>query len=132
MSLRFPGMQVKPLFPSRRTTILPCGSVSTILAVLATFAGPADIARAILACVESSAALWAAMCRGIPSMSIIAAINIRKVILSFVNVIWGPFAPCRHCLTTSVLKPLIECLHLLHGVGRKQVINGYVGWGDQN
>jgi hypothetical protein len=46
-------MQVNPLFPSRRTTILPCASVSTILAVLATSGGPADIARAILACVES-------------------------------------------------------------------------------
>jgi hypothetical protein len=48
-----PGMQVKPLFPSRRTTLSPSVSVLTILAALATLAGPADIARAILTSVES-------------------------------------------------------------------------------
>jgi hypothetical protein len=53
IALGFPAMQVKPLFPSRRTTLLPCVSVSTILAALATLAGPADIARAILTSVES-------------------------------------------------------------------------------
>src|SRR5271156_3231826 len=46
-----PGMQVKPLFPWRSTTVLPCASVSTILAERAISVGPADIARAILGCV---------------------------------------------------------------------------------
>jgi hypothetical protein len=46
-------MHVKPLLPSRKITLLPCASVSTIRAALATLAGPADIARAILTSVES-------------------------------------------------------------------------------
>src|SRR5580704_14471842 len=74
-TLRFPGMQVKPLLPSRRTTNFPCASVSMILAAFATFIGPADIARAILTCVESSPAVadllfkdvvWAEPRRSIP------------------------------------------------------------------
>jgi hypothetical protein len=47
-------MQVKPLLPSGRTTVLPCVSGSTILADFATSVGPADIAQAILTCVELS------------------------------------------------------------------------------
>src|SRR5579864_4495013 len=56
-TLRFPGMQVKPLFPSRSTVILPFASVSTILGAFATSVGPADIARAILTCVEPAPTL---------------------------------------------------------------------------
>lgn len=51
--------------------------------------------------------------------------------------------PSRHCyrvkfqhiclsFDNSVVKPLIEFMHLLRGVRRKQLINGYVGWGDKN
>jgi len=49
----FPGMHVKPLLPSRKITLLPWVSVSTIVAAWATLAGPADIARAILTSFES-------------------------------------------------------------------------------
>jgi hypothetical protein len=42
------------VLPSRRTTNLPWESVSMILAALATFIGPADIARAILNFVGTS------------------------------------------------------------------------------
>src|SRR6185436_3028026 len=52
-----PGMQVNPWLPSRSTTILPCGSLSMILADVAILVGPADIARAILASVLSPASL---------------------------------------------------------------------------
>src|ERR1700678_2517355 len=48
----FPGMQVKPLFPSR-STVVPRPSVSTIRADFATSAGPADIALATFACAVS-------------------------------------------------------------------------------
>src|SRR5580658_7031460 len=57
MTFGLPGMHVKPLLPSRRTTVFPFESVSTILADFATSAGPADIARAILACVVSPATI---------------------------------------------------------------------------
>src|ERR1700726_1425438 len=60
----FPGIHVKPLFPSRSTTI-PCAFVSMILADFATPAGPADIALAIFVCVVSPASvgeLWSAVC----------------------------------------------------------------------
>ena len=50
ITLEFPGIQVKPLLPSRRTTVLPSASVSIIRADLAMSSGPADIARAILPC----------------------------------------------------------------------------------
>src|SRR5580700_4515116 len=50
-----PGIQVKPLLPSRSTTILPRASVSTILAELAISVGPADMARAIFTCAVSFA-----------------------------------------------------------------------------
>src|ERR1700693_4768969 len=50
-----PGMHVKPLLPSRRVTLLPCGSVSMICADLEMLSGPADMARAIFSCVVSSA-----------------------------------------------------------------------------
>jgi hypothetical protein len=49
MTFGFPGKHVKPLFPSRTTTVLPCESVSTMRADLAISGGPADTARAILA-----------------------------------------------------------------------------------
>src|SRR5262249_17738 len=52
MTVGFPGMHVKPLFPSRRTTTFPCASVSTMRANLAISGGPADIARAILDCTD--------------------------------------------------------------------------------
>src|SRR6267154_4931861 len=48
----FPGIHVKPLFPSRRTMV-PCASVSTMRAAFKMSAGPADNARAILACAVS-------------------------------------------------------------------------------
>src|ERR1700757_655767 len=51
-----PGMQVKPLLPSRRTIVFPVASLSIILADRAMSSGPADIALAILACVASAAA----------------------------------------------------------------------------
>src|SRR5215831_20065010 len=51
-----PGMQVKPLLPTRRTIVFPFASVSIILADRAMSSGPADIALAILACVASAAA----------------------------------------------------------------------------
>jgi hypothetical protein len=47
---------VNPLFPSRSTTV-PCAFVLIILAEFATSAGPADIARAIFACVVSPASV---------------------------------------------------------------------------
>jgi hypothetical protein len=53
MTFGLPGMHVNPLFPSRSTTVFPFEAVSTILADFATSAGPADIARAILASVVS-------------------------------------------------------------------------------
>src|SRR5215475_2301657 len=56
----FPGMQVKPLVPSRTTTIFPCVSVSTIRADLAISGGPADIARAIFTCTDSKSSAAAA------------------------------------------------------------------------
>jgi hypothetical protein len=40
------GKQVKPLLPSRSTTMLPRAPVSTILADFATSVGPADARRA--------------------------------------------------------------------------------------
>jgi len=43
-------MHVKPLLPSRSTTMLPCASLSMIFADFAMSAGPADIARAIFVC----------------------------------------------------------------------------------
>jgi hypothetical protein len=46
---RIPGVHVKPLLPSRSTTVFPCESVSTMRADLAISVGPADMARAILA-----------------------------------------------------------------------------------
>jgi hypothetical protein len=46
-------MHVKPLLPLLKITLLPCASVSTIVAALATLAGLADIARAILTTFES-------------------------------------------------------------------------------
>jgi hypothetical protein len=49
------GMHVKPLLPSRRTTRLPCASVSMIRADSEMLSGPADIARAIFSCVVSPA-----------------------------------------------------------------------------
>src|SRR5258708_1383431 len=60
----FPGIHVKPLFPSRSTTA-PRPSVSTIRADFATSAGPADIARAISDCAVSPefvAELCSAVC----------------------------------------------------------------------
>jgi hypothetical protein len=44
----FPGIQVNPLVPARRTVIFPCGSISATVAALATSGGAADRARAIL------------------------------------------------------------------------------------
>src|ERR1700685_1709739 len=52
-----PGMQVKPLLPSRRTTVCPCASLSTISAALAISGGPADMARSIFACAVSLASV---------------------------------------------------------------------------
>src|ERR1700686_2615018 len=123
-------MQVKPLFPSRSTIILPFASVSTILAAFATSVGPADIARAILTCVESSlpinevrsdGVVCAAPRRSIPEMSSTAAVNVRKVRLSFVTFMgsfpalpknaWleiapGPIFPFPFCFDV-ILIPLI-------------------------
>jgi hypothetical protein len=48
----FPGIQVKPLFPSRNAT-MPRAFALIILADFAMSVGPADIARAIFACVVS-------------------------------------------------------------------------------
>ena len=57
ITLGFPGIQVKPLLPLRRTTVLPSALVSIIRADLAMSSGPADIARAILICVVSLASV---------------------------------------------------------------------------
>src|ERR1700747_1018563 len=95
----FPGMQVKPLFPSRRTTLLPCVSVSTIFAVLATLAGPADIARAILTSVESPLLIdelrygefvRAALRKGIPARHIEIA-NVSVVRLTLITFTCPPW-----------------------------------------
>jgi hypothetical protein len=43
-------MHVKPLLPSRKITLLPRASVSTIRADSEMSSGPADIARAIFSC----------------------------------------------------------------------------------
>ena len=55
ITLGFPGIQVKPLLPSRRTIVLPSASASVIQADLAMSSGPADIARAIFPCEVSLA-----------------------------------------------------------------------------
>lgn len=52
----WPGIHVKPFIPSRKTTVFPFESISTMRADFATSGGPADIARAILACTESESA----------------------------------------------------------------------------
>src|ERR1700722_18032400 len=49
----FPGMQVNPLSPSRRTVIFPSASMSATLADLAMVAGAADRARAIFTSTDS-------------------------------------------------------------------------------
>src|SRR5271167_389624 len=51
----WPGKQVHPLFPSRSVVMFPFASMSTILASFAIEAGPADMARLILASLDSSA-----------------------------------------------------------------------------
>ncbi len=55
-------MQVNPLLLSRRITLLPCASVSTIRADLEISSGPADIARAIFSCVVSLAFAGIPLC----------------------------------------------------------------------
>lgn len=79
MTFGFPGMQVKSLVPSRRTMVLPCASVSMILADAATSAGPADMARAILASVVS-AALIEELCVGVFGFAAVREIksNLRE------------------------------------------------------
>src|ERR1700730_4142534 len=52
----WPGKQVHPLLPSRKTIILLLSFISTILALAVTEGGPADIARLILISLLSSAA----------------------------------------------------------------------------
>ena len=54
-TLGFPGIQVNPLLPSRKTVVFPCSSVSTMRAPFTTSGGPADCARAIFAWVVSPA-----------------------------------------------------------------------------
>jgi hypothetical protein len=63
----FPGMQVKPLLPSRKITLLPCASVSMIRADSEMSSGPADIARAILSCVVSPAIAGIPLCEAFDS-----------------------------------------------------------------
>src|SRR6202022_4452592 len=58
----FPGMHVKPLLPSRKITLLPCASVSTIHADSEMSSGPADIARAIFSCAVSPAFAGVPLC----------------------------------------------------------------------
>src|SRR6516162_3387444 len=88
MTLGLPGMQVNPLLPSRRTTVFPLASLSTICADPAMLLGPADIARAILACVVSSLAsdrLIALACRNPPKLAAATtramALNKKKICL---------------------------------------------------
>ena len=70
-SIRTPGMQVKPLLPSRRTTVCPCASLSTIFADLAISGGPADMARSIFACTVSLVSGSTAECTGPASARLI-------------------------------------------------------------
>ena len=53
MTFGLPGMQVKPLVPSRKTTRWPWASLSMIFAERAISGGPADMARSIFASVVS-------------------------------------------------------------------------------
>jgi hypothetical protein len=53
ITVGFPGMQVKPLDPSRKTTVCPCASLATIFANRVISGGPAEMARAICASVVS-------------------------------------------------------------------------------
>src|SRR5262249_9451921 len=53
MTFGMPGMQVKPLDPSRKTTVCPWASLSMIFADWAISAGPADMARSIFVSVVS-------------------------------------------------------------------------------
>src|SRR5712671_218669 len=55
-TLGLPDWHVKPLLPSRRTTLLPCASAPTIRAESVTCRGPAAIARAIWTSAGSPAA----------------------------------------------------------------------------
>src|SRR4029077_12430387 len=127
-TLGFPGMHMKPLFPSRRITILPCASVPTILAALATSGGPADIARAISTCVGLSPSVaaplindvvWAEPRKGIPAMNVIAAINVRSVRLCFVSFIRNPFRPSDSALIAT--HPLLIAASVSAFVERERV-----------
>jgi hypothetical protein len=60
-------MHVKPLLPSRKITRAPCASVSTIRADLEMSSGPADIARAIFACVVLSGFVGILFCEAFDS-----------------------------------------------------------------
>ncbi len=54
MPLGSPGRHVKSLVPSRRTFICPWASISATVAFFVTLGGPAERARAILLCTDSS------------------------------------------------------------------------------
>lgn len=67
MTFGLPGMQVKPLDPSRKTTVCPLASLSMIFADWAISAGPADMARSIFVSVVSLVSFPMARLAGLDS-----------------------------------------------------------------
>jgi hypothetical protein len=101
-TLGLPGMHLKPLLPSRKITLLPWASVSTIRADLEMSSGPADIARAIFSCVVSPAFAGAPLCEVFDSarptnlipiirnraMAVMALVkNLRPELLDFMSML---------------------------------------------